>query len=131
MFYKLKPNYILRGWEGTAWVLVQRPKNWSRMLSAEEFQTLMLCDGETDLPDDLLDETIGRELKQLGQEGIIEASAVASPLDPEQYYKYYHNRYVRRVFGPSPVDAISVAGTVIWTRPMRRWENSPAKKHST
>ena len=98
MFYKLKSNYLLRGWEGNAWILIQRPQNHSWRLTAEQFQALMLCDGETELSNDWLDESIRRELKQLVKDGLIEASASASPLRPEQYYKYYHNRYVERVF---------------------------------
>ena len=27
MYYRLKETYILRGWEGTAWVLAKRPEN--------------------------------------------------------------------------------------------------------
>ena len=98
MFYKLKSNYLLRGWEGNAWILIQRPQNHSWRLTAEQFQALMLCDGETELSNDWLDESIRQELKQLVKDGLIEASASASPLRPEQYYKYYHNRYVERVF---------------------------------
>lgn len=98
MFYRLKPDYILRGWEGTAWVLIQRPQNRSWTLTREEFQALMLCDGETKLSDELFDETIRLELKQLEQDGAIELCAEASPLDPDQYYQYYQNRYMQRVF---------------------------------
>ena len=58
----------------------------------------MLCDGETELSNDWLDENIRQELKQLVKDGLIEVSSSASPLRPEQYYKYYHNRYVERVF---------------------------------
>ena len=98
MFYKLKSNYLLRGWEGNAWILIQRPQNHSWRLTAEQFQALMLCDGETELSNDWLDESIRQELKQLTEDGLIEVSSSASPLHPEQYYKYYHNRYVERVF---------------------------------
>ena len=98
MFYKLKSNYLLRGWEGNAWILIQRPQNHSWRLTAEQFQALMLCDGETELSNDWLDENIRQELKQLTEDGLIEVSSSASPLRPEQYYKYYHNRYVERVF---------------------------------
>ena len=98
MFYRLKPDYILRGWEGTAWVLIQRPQNRSWTLTREEFQALTLCDGETELSGELFDETIRLELKQLEQDGVIELCAEASPLDPDQYYQYYQNRYMQRVF---------------------------------
>ena len=49
MYYRLKQSYVLRGWEGLAWVLVKRPCNQIYQLSQEEFQVLILCDGETEL----------------------------------------------------------------------------------
>lgn len=98
MFYRLKKNYVLRGWEEMAWVLVKRPENEVRFLSKEMFQVLLLCDGETDLPGGLLDDVMCAAMKQCEAEDIIEASALPCPLDPDQYYKYYHNRYTGRVF---------------------------------
>ena len=98
MFYKLKSDYSLCGWEGTSWVLIQRPQNHSWRLTEKEFQALILCDGETDLSSNMFDETIRQTLKQFEEDGLIEACTVATPLNPEQYYKYYHNRYVQRVF---------------------------------
>lgn len=98
MFYRLKKNYVLRGWEEMAWMLVKRPENQVRILTQEMFQALLLCDGETELPEELLDDALFRALRQCEAEEIIEASASARSLDPDQYYKYYHNRYIRRVF---------------------------------
>lgn len=98
MFYRLKPSYELRGWEKMSWVLVKRPENRVRKLSQEMFQTLLLCDGETDLTETLLDATFERALKQCETEGIIEACQLASPLDQNQYYRYFNNRYVELIF---------------------------------
>ena len=53
MIYRLKPSYMLRGWDKMAWALVRRPENEVRKLSKEMFQTLLFCDGETDLTDEL------------------------------------------------------------------------------
>lgn len=58
MYYRLKQSYVLRGWEGLAWVLVKRPCNQIYQLSQEEFQVLILCDGETELSNNLLDITL-------------------------------------------------------------------------
>lgn len=98
MFYRLKPDLVLRGWEEMAWVLVRRPENQTRILTREMFQTLLLCDGETELPGGSADAALLQALRQCEAEGLIEASAAAYPLEPEQYYRYYHNRYIRRVF---------------------------------
>ena len=98
MFYKLKPDYVLRGWEEMSWVLVKRPENATRLLSQKMFQVLLLCDGETELPGELLDDTLLEVLHKCESEGIIEASVQTSPLDPDQNYRYYSNRFTSRVF---------------------------------
>ena len=64
MFYKLKPGYILRGWKGISWVLVKRPDNQTQILSQENFHALLLCDGETQLPDRLENKTLQNILKK-------------------------------------------------------------------
>lgn len=98
MFYRLKKSYVLRGWEKMAWALVERPKNDVRVISKEMFQVLLLCDGETNLDEGILDGVLEKELEKCEEEGIIEASLESSPLEPDQYYKYYNNRYVKLVF---------------------------------
>lgn len=98
MFYRLKPGYILRGWEEMAWVLVKQPENEIRCLTQNMFQVLLLCDGKTDLPNDLLDKTLDTVLFKCLEEGIIEQCAKPCSLNTDQYYKYYRNRFIKRVF---------------------------------
>ena len=98
MFYRLKSDYALRGWEKMSWVLVKRPENAVQPLTQEKFQVLILCDGQTDLSDSLLNETFRRTLKQCEEEGIVESCSSAQPLAPYQYYQYYNNRHVGSVF---------------------------------
>ena len=95
MFYKIKPSYILRGWKGQAWTLVKRPENSIRRLTQERFQTLLLCDGVTDLGKE---SEFADEIAECEREGLIEACGTAGPLEPEQYYQYYDNRYVNMIF---------------------------------
>ena len=98
MFYRLTPGHILRGWEQMAHVLIRRPQNLTRPLPAEVFQLLLLCDGETDLSRIPL--TPGMEAARLHyeQEGVIAPLSHPQPLEPDQYYKYYKNRYVQNIF---------------------------------
>lgn len=98
MYYRLKPGYILRGWEEMSWVLVKRPANEVRLLTQGMFHVLLLCDGETKLPGGLLDSSMEGVLEQCKNEGLVEPSQKPHPLEPDQYYQYYHNRYTRRVF---------------------------------
>ncbi len=98
MFYKMKPAYVLRGWEGKAWVLVRRPDNQIKDLLPAEFHALLLCDGETELPGGLLDDAMKKALEKYAEEGIIESCEKPQPIHKEQYYRYYRNRYVRGAF---------------------------------
>ena len=98
MFYRLKPEYVLRGWEEMAWVLVKRPENQVRQLPKDMFQVLLLCDGETELSDVLLEAPMKKILTQCETEKIIEPLDYAYPLEEDQYYQYYHNRFIQRVF---------------------------------
>lgn len=98
MFYKLKPGYILRGWKGISWVLVKRPDNQTQILSQENFHALLLCDGETQLPDSLEDKTVQNILKKYEEEGVIEPCEQPCPLEKEQYYRYHNNRYIIKAF---------------------------------
>lgn len=97
MFYKLKSSYALRGWEKMAWVLVKRPENRLRRLSKDMFQVLLLCDGQTDLGEILRDEPLKQALRQCESEGIVKRCESAEEMDKEQYYRYFHNRYVEMV----------------------------------
>lgn len=98
MYYRLKEGYALRGWKGTTWVLVHRPDNHATMLEQDQFQALILCDGETDLSDVQLNETLQRALRQCEAQHWIQSCTAPGPLDADQYYRYYKNRYVRSVF---------------------------------
>lgn len=98
MFYRLQSSYLLRGWKQTPWVLVKRPDNKVQNLSQVQFQTLMLCDGETDVALDELDDQMKKALQQCREEGWIKLCPQPQPLEEEQYYKYFNNRYVKSVF---------------------------------
>lgn len=98
MFYRLKQPYILRGWKGMPWVLVERPYNKKRNLSREQFQLLLLCDGKTDVTADMLDETMQKALQQCKENNWIETCPEPKPLETDQYYQYFKNRYVESIF---------------------------------
>ena len=98
MIYRLKEPYILRGWKGLPWVLVKRPRNKTHNLLREQFQVLLLCDGKTDVTADMLDETMQKALRQCEENGWVETCPKPQPLEPDQYYRYFKNRYVESVF---------------------------------
>lgn len=96
LFYRLKRGYCLRGWEKLTCVLVKRPGNRVRALEQDVFQCLMLCDGETE--SEVFPEAYLPVLKEYEREGIVEASELPQPLEKDQYYRYYKNRYVSSAF---------------------------------
>lgn len=80
------------------WVLVKRPENETKILKREVGQVLLLCDGETDLSEILSDPAMAATIQQCESDGYIEPLAEMRPLETDQCYRYYENRYVRRVF---------------------------------
>ena len=98
MYYRLQSGYVLRGWQGRAWVLVHRPDNETRILSREIFQALVLCDGVTDLTEDQLGSGLWAALQQCEEKGWIQPCETPRPLEKDQYYQYYENRFVNRIF---------------------------------
>ena len=97
MFYKLKPNYALRGWEGMSGVLLKRPANQIQKLTLEQFQVLTLCDGETMLPSGLMNEALENTLQQCIAKDWVESCEKPCPIETNQYYKYYKNRFVQSI----------------------------------
>lgn len=98
MYYRLKPGYVLRGWEKMPWALVHRPENYVQVLKQEEFQTLLFCDGVTDSGVEYLSDVMRTLLYKYEKEGIIEKTADRLPLKEDQFYQYFHNRYVNYIF---------------------------------
>lgn len=97
VFFRIRPPYVLRGWKGIPWVLVKQPENTTERLSRKEFETLLLCDGETNL-DGQLDDEKEKIIAQYQQQQVIDQYEEPCPLTPEQYYRYFDNRYVDAVF---------------------------------
>ena len=98
MLYRLNLNYALRGWEKMAWTVVDQRRNQVKKLSSEEFQLLLLCDGETDLSNVDFTNEMKRALKKFETDHLIEKCEYKEPLNFDQYYRYYDNRYVQTVF---------------------------------
>ena len=98
MYYRLKSQYVLRGWSKAAWTLVKRPENKIRHLNQEEFQALLLCDGLTDSDSEYISCKMKQRLERYQEEGIVESCLYKKELEMDQHYRYYDNRFVRSVF---------------------------------
>lgn len=98
MFYRLTSGHLLRGWEKFTHALVSRRERQIRPLTVTQFQTLLLCDGETELTDIPLTQEMEDAIRTYEAEGVVSPCPAPAPLDPDQYYQYYHNRFVQSVF---------------------------------
>ena len=97
MFYRLNDFYILRGWQRMTAVLIKRPRNDAKALSAKELNLLLLCDGCTEF-ESLIAPEEQQVLDKWITEGVVSPCEVFTPLNEEQRYIYYPNRYMRSAF---------------------------------
>ena len=95
MYYRIKDQYLLRGWEKLPYALVDRETGRTIFIRAEEMNALELCNGRIDLDLPLIPESIRRMIPQIEKNGIIESCVPGNSTCPEQEYKKYPARYIR------------------------------------
>lgn len=78
-------------------VLLERQNHGFFILSRASFETLMLCDGMTDLQGYMTDE-LNDIISRFEQKHIICKVNHDYPITEEQKYKYFKNRYVQSVY---------------------------------
>lgn len=95
MYYKLKENYLLRGWEKLPYAVVDRTTKTANFFRGEQMSALELCNGcvDTDLP--LVPQNLRDCLKELEALGIITPCSRGDRTRPEQAYHKYPARYIR------------------------------------
>ena len=91
MFYKLKSDYMLRGWKLLPTGVINRDTRDYKFLPMKKFSVLKLCNGQNEIFDD--DQR--KIIEELLSEGYIEANDTPSPLEGVQEYKFYDNRFMR------------------------------------
>ena len=95
MYYKLKENFLLRGWEKLPYALVDKNKVSPAFITAKEMQALEMCNGQIDLALPLIPQEIRDLIPQIEKNGIIEPCERGEAINPEQAYKRYPARYIR------------------------------------
>ena len=94
MFYKLNPEFMLRGWQKLPYALV--PKNGRAMfISQTEMQALQLCNGKIDTSLSLIPQEIRDLLPKFEEHKVISRCERNDGISPEQEYKIYPARYIR------------------------------------
>ncbi len=96
MYYKLKPQYRLRGWEKLPYALVDTAHdNRVTFLSKPQFDALSLCSGKINCDLPVIPDSIRHLMPQLEQNGVIEKCGADSLIDPKQEYRKYPSRYIK------------------------------------
>jgi len=94
MFYKLKPGFMLRGWQKLPYALVHR-NGKTVFITAKEMQALQLCNGKINLSLPLVPQEIRDLLPILEENGIISRCEMGDSISPDQEYSLYPARYIR------------------------------------
>lgn len=97
MILRLNGDYWLRGWKGASCGLVHNLTKQVTFYTPQDFQLLLLCDGISDLDESLLSDQEQQMLRNYLDQGILEICDKESPLDEEQVYRVFSNRFVRFV----------------------------------
>ena len=95
MFYKLKRDYMLRGWKLLPTGVINRNTRQFKFLSRKKFDVLNMCNGLLDSDSMLFDDDQRKILDELHADGYIEAKDTPSPLEDGQAYRFYDNRFMR------------------------------------
>jgi len=90
-FSSLRLDYALRGWIGFPYALVHNGD--VIRLSRDEFGVLLRCDGQTDI-DSIKSSAFHETLHSLEKKGFIEFAPNPEPIDRNQFYHHYDNRYI-------------------------------------
>ena len=95
MYYILKKNLLLRGWEKLPYALVDANTGQTLFIRGSEMDVLRLCDGSVDLSLAVIPQKLRDMIPILEKNGIIEACPPGTSMQPGQAYHQYPARYIR------------------------------------
>lgn len=95
MFYRLKSEYMLRGWKLLPTGVVNRADRKVKFLPSKKFNVLKLCNGKS--ASDSFDEAQRKIIDEFIADGYVEVTDKISPLEAVQEYKFHDNRFVRSI----------------------------------
>ena len=95
MYYRLKNDYMLRGWKFLPTGVINRDTRDFEFLSEEKFDVLKLCDGQNDSESAIFDDNQRKIIAELHSDGYIEANETPLTLENVQKYKFYDNRFMQ------------------------------------
>ena len=95
MYYRLKPEFKLRGWDRLPFALYDSKKVYVHFFMEPEFNALELCTGEEDL--DSAPQEIKDNITKFLEKGFIEVCSEGETINGDQRYHFYDSRFMRRV----------------------------------
>ena len=95
MFYKLKPQYMLRGWKLLPTGLINRETRKFRFLPGKKFDVLKMCTGILDSQSFLFNDEQRKIMEELRADGYVDANENPSLIEDGQDYKFYDNRFMQ------------------------------------
>ena len=95
MYYRLKDNYLLRGWKRLPYAILDKKTRLASFLTGEQFSALQFCSGTTAEECALAFPQHKKMLEDLLKGGVVEKLDSPKPLNKEQEYFEYPSRYVQ------------------------------------
>ena len=95
MFYRLKSEYMLRGWKLLSTGVVNHENRTVQFLPPKKYNVLKLCNGQS--AGDSFDEAQHKILEEFIADGYVETTDEISPLESVQEYKFHDNRFLRSI----------------------------------
>ena len=97
MYYKLKRDYMLRGWKLLPTGVINRETRDFKFLPLEKYKVLILCNGQNDSESAIFNDEQRKIMEDLRADGYVEINEMPSPLEYVQEYKFYDNRFMKSV----------------------------------
>jgi len=97
VYYKLKEDLRLRGWELLPTGIVRHLSEAVSFMPTDVYRTLQKACSSIPVNSPLFSPTEKKYLKELTEEGILEETDTPVPLSEEQKYRAYPNRFLYSV----------------------------------
>ena len=96
-YVRIKSAYLLRGWQNLPYALVKRTNGTVIPLSLSAFRAIRFCNGGFEAGSPVFLGARKGYLRELDEHGIIEYLDAPGDLLPDQEFRCYGNRYLKRV----------------------------------
>ena len=96
-YVRIKPEYLLRGWQGLPYALVRRGSGRPYFMRSDAFRAVQFCNGRFTADSPVFLGSRKEVLAELDRNDILEYLDEPGDLLPDQEYRYHDNRYLARV----------------------------------